>query len=179
MIQKLAGVDWNEIQKMREVNFQLKVKSQWKNMKLIKFGDILFTVKQYPLLNTVTQYILQDKLLLHMLKEVSYGCVDYVQWKAEAVPLLLSNKLNKNVNDYCHAEIIQNYKCISVYIAANISLLLLKKTFWIVQHFSSTNFKLSLYAWFYVIVRCLDMLRKCHCLLCYANHEWNGKANKV
>jgi hypothetical protein len=48
-------------------------------MKLIKFGDILFTVKQYPLLNTVTQYILQDKLLLHMLKEVSYGCVDYVQ----------------------------------------------------------------------------------------------------
>jgi len=45
----------------------------------MKFSDILFTAKQSPLLNIVTQHILQAKLLLHMLQEVSYRCADYVQ----------------------------------------------------------------------------------------------------
>lgn len=45
----------------------------------MNFIDVLFTEKQSSLLNIVTQCILQAKLLLHMLQEVSYRCVDYVQ----------------------------------------------------------------------------------------------------
>jgi len=48
----------------------------------MSFSDVLFTAKQSPLLNIVTQCILQAKPLLHMLQEVSYRCVDYVQWKS-------------------------------------------------------------------------------------------------
>jgi len=45
----------------------------------MNFSDVICTAKQSPLLNIVTQCILQAKLLLHMLQEVSYRCVDYVQ----------------------------------------------------------------------------------------------------
>ena len=45
----------------------------------MSFSDVLFTAKQSPLLNIVTLCTLQAKLLLLVLQEVSYRCVDYVQ----------------------------------------------------------------------------------------------------
>jgi len=45
----------------------------------MNFSGVLFTAKQFPLLNTATQRTLQAKLLLYILQEVSYRCVDYVQ----------------------------------------------------------------------------------------------------